>query len=210
MYVKLLDQTVRELKGEEIDDTERAAVNLDVDLKIDDGYIPETDQRLTVYRRVASARGEDDLSALLDELRDRYGPVPPALSTLVEYGRIRLRADRLGIESMDRNGSRLVLKFRTTTTVDPMRLVRFVERRRDLELKPPSMLTVDLRAAGGGRKPRDSPSWWTARARSGEVEAGFSKTEVQRARRDRDGPALLFTRIERLLVELRELQAVES
>ena len=210
MYVKLLDQTVRELKGEEIDDTERAAVNLDVDLKIDEEYIPETNQRLTVYRRVASARREDDLSALLDELRDRYGPVPPALSTLVEYGRIRLRADRLGIESMDRNGSRLVLKFRAATTVDPMRLVRFVERRRDLELKPPAMLTVDLRAGGSGRKPRDSPSWWTARARGGEVEAGFSKTEFQRARRDRDGPALLFTRIERLLVELRGLQAVES
>ena len=210
MYVKLLDQTVRELNGEEVEDAARAAVNLDVDLKIDEGYIPETNQRLTVYRRVASARDDDELAALVDELRDRYGPVPSSISVLVEYGRIRLLSDELGIESLDRNDSRLVVKFRTTTTVDPVRLMRFVERRRDLELKPPAMLTADLRAAGAARGPRDSSSWWTARARSGEVEAGFSRVEFQRARRDREGPASLFARIESLLVELRGLQAVES
>ncbi len=210
MYVKLLDQTVRELKGEEIDDTVRAAVNLNVDLKIDEGYIPETNQRLIVYRRVASARDETELSTLLDELRDRYGPVPSSIAVLVEYGRIRLLADELGIESIDRSGSLLVVKFRTTTTMDPIRLMRFVERRRDLELKPPAMLTVDLRAGGAAKGPRDSPSWWTARARSGDVEAGFSRVEFQRAERDREGPAPLFIRIERLLVELRGLQAVES
>ena len=210
MYVKLLDQTVRELKGEEVEEAVRAAVNLDVDLKIDADYIPEANQRLTVYRRVASARSETELSALADELRDRYGPAPPAISMLVEYGRVRLFADELGIESLDRNGSQLVVKFRTTTTVDPVRLMRFVERRRDLELKPPAMLTADLRSGGGARRPRESPSWWTARARSGEVEAGFSRAEFQRARRDREGPASLLTRVGGLLVELRGLQAVES
>ena len=210
MYVKLLDQTVRELKGEEVEEAARAAVNLDVDLKIDADYIPETNQRLTVYRRVASARSETELSGLADELRDRYGPPPPSISMLVEYGRVRLVADELGIESLDRNGSQLVVKFRTTTTVDPVRLMRFVERRRDLELKPPAMLTADLRAAGPARGPRESPSWWTARARSGEVEAGFSRAEFQRARRDREGPVSLLTRVGGLLVELRGLQAVES
>ena len=196
--------------GEEVEDAARAAVNLDVDLKIDEGYIPETNQRLTVYRRVASARDDDELATLVEELRDRYGPVPSSISVLVDYGRIRLLADELGIESVDRNGSLLVVKFGTATTVDPVRLMRFVERRRDIELKPPAMLTADLRAGGTTRGPRDSPSWWTARARSGEVEAGFSRVEFQRARRDQEGPAPLFARIEGLLVELRGLQAVES
>ncbi len=210
MYVKLLDQTVRELKGEEVEEAARAAVNLDIDLKIDEDYIPETNQRLTVYRRAASARSEAELSGLAEELRDRYGPVPSSISVLVEYGRIRLLADGLGIESIDRNDARLVLKFGTTTTVDPVRLMRFVERRRDLELKPPAMLTADLRVRGAARAPRDSPSWWTARARSGGVEAGFSRVELQHARRDREGPAALLDRVGSLLVELRGLQAVES
>ena len=56
MYMKLLEQTVRELKGEEIEDDTRATVNLNVDLRIDSGYVPEQAQRLALYRRVAAAR----------------------------------------------------------------------------------------------------------------------------------------------------------
>ena len=55
MYMKLLEESVRELKGEEIEDDTRATVNLGVDLKIDEGYIPEMNQRLMVYRKVAAA-----------------------------------------------------------------------------------------------------------------------------------------------------------
>ena len=56
MYMKLLEQTIRELKGEEIEDEVRATVNLRVDLRIDDDYIPDMNQRLTVYRRMAAVR----------------------------------------------------------------------------------------------------------------------------------------------------------
>ena len=54
LYVKLLEQTVLELKGEEVADSVRAMVNLDVDLKIDESYVPDMTQRLMVYRRVAA------------------------------------------------------------------------------------------------------------------------------------------------------------
>ena len=79
MYVKLLEQTVRELKGEEIEDERRASVNLGVDLRIDDTYIPESNQRLAVYSQVAAAADEDQLRTILEGLADRYGPVPPSL-----------------------------------------------------------------------------------------------------------------------------------
>ena len=74
MYMKLLEETVRELKGEEIEDDVRATVNLGVDLKIDEGYIPDMNQRLMVYRKVAATRTENELDAALDEIADRYGP----------------------------------------------------------------------------------------------------------------------------------------
>ncbi len=209
LYVKLLEQTVRELKGEEFEDELRATVNLNLDLKIDEQYVPDTNQRLTVYRRVAGARVEPDLTALLDELCDRYGPIPPSVATLVEYGRIRLLADHLGVETLDRNGQLLVLKFRPTTTVDPVRLIRFVERRADVLLKPPSMLTMDLEERS---KPSGSShlSWWTARARTEDVRAGFSRVDFERAARDREGPAQLLARVADLLVELRGLETIES
>ena len=210
LYVKLLEQTVRELKGEEIEDEVRAVVNLNVDLKIDERYIPDMNQRLTVYRRVAAARSETDLTAVLDELSDRYGPIPPSVATLAEYGQIRLLADRLGVETIDRDGHLLVMKFRTTTRVDPARLVRFVERRSDVELKPPAGLTVDLREPDDAGRASPNRSWWTARARSEEVRAGFSRVEFQRAERDREGSAQLFAQVGGVLVELRGLETIES
>ena len=210
LYVKLLEQTVRELKGEEIEDEVRATVNLNLDLKIDERYIPDMNQRLMVYRRVAAARTETDLTEILAELCDRYGPIPPSVATLTEYGRIRLLADRLGVERIDHDGHLLVIQFRTTTTVDPARLIRFVERRSDVMLKPPAMLTVNLREPDEARRASHNLSWWTARARSEEVRAGFSRVEYQRAERNREGTTQLFARVGGLLVELRELETLES
>ena len=210
LYVKLLEQTVRELKGEETEDEVRAVVNLNVDLKIDERYIPDMNQRLMVYRRVAAARSETDLTAVLDELCDRYGPIPPSVTTLAEYGQIRLLADRLRVETIDRDGHLLVIKFRTTTAVDPARLVRFVERRPDVVLRPPARLTMHLREPDTARRASPNRSWWTARAQSEEVRAGFSRVEFQRAERDREGSAQLFAQVGAVLVELRGLETIES
>ena len=210
LYVKLLEQTVRELKGEDIEDELRATVNLNLDLKIEESYIPDTNQRLTVYRRVAGARAEADLTTLLDEVCDRYGPIRPSVATLVEYGRIRVLADQMGVESLDRNGSLIVLKFRPTTLVDPVRLMRFVERRADVLLKPPSMLTMDLQSRGAPTTGTSHLSWWTARARTEDVSAGFSRIDFQRAARDSEGPDELLERVGALLVELRGLETIES
>ncbi len=112
MYTKLLEQTVRELKGEEIEDESRAAINLGVDLRIDEDYVPDMSQRLMLYRRVAAARSEREIEQILEEVRDRYGPHPPSVMNLADYGRIRVLADRLGVESIDRQGPLVVLTFR--------------------------------------------------------------------------------------------------
>ena len=112
MYMKLLDQTVRELKGEEIEEEVRATVNLGVDLRIDEQYVPDMNQRLMIYRKVASARRDEEIEGVLEEMRDRYGPLPPSVLNLADYGRIRVMADRLGIESIDHQGHVVVLKFR--------------------------------------------------------------------------------------------------
>ena len=105
MYMKLLEQTVRELKGEELEDDQRATVNLRVDLRIDESYVPDMNQRLMLYRKVAAARREEEIDRVLEEAADRYGPLPDSVLNLADYGRIRVMADRLGIESIDREGA---------------------------------------------------------------------------------------------------------
>ena len=210
MYVKLLEQTVRELSGQETEEDERRArISLGVDLRIDDSYVGETNQRLALYRRLAAAGDETELAAVLDEAVDRYGPLHASLLHLAEYGRIRILAGRLGVESIERDGARLVVKFRTDAGIDPARLVALVNARPAATLLPPAVLELDLaageerEAAGGPRRRRPGASWWTARATAGRVTAGFTKHEVLAATSPRLEAGLAFlTRVSGLLDEL--------
>jgi len=217
MYMKLLEEAVRELKGEEIEEAVCATVNLRVDLKIDDSYIPEMNQRLTVYRRVAAARSEKELQGVLDEVRDRYGPPPDSVLNLANYGRIRIMADRLAIETIDREGRLVVIKFRPQAKVDPVRLIKVVQAHPGATLVPPASLKLDLDAAGAGgrgttprRAGRKGPphmqeetSWWTARATAGTVTAGFTKEAILRKPEgDPRAEGGMFPRLEELLERL--------
>jgi transcription-repair coupling factor (superfamily II helicase) len=221
MYMKLLDEAVRELKGEDLEDDLRANVNLRVDLRIDASYVPDVNQRLTLYRKVAAARREDEIDTVLDEAADRYGPPPVSVLNLADYGRIRVMADRLRVESIDRDARNVVIKFRPQAKLDPVRLVSLVAQRKDLTLVPPAGLKLALESAqpqpgglaqGGqdrqgsrpGRQGVDqSASWWTARARAGEVKPGFTKEAILRpAKDDPRGPGGVFDRVGWLLSEL--------
>jgi transcription-repair coupling factor (superfamily II helicase) len=181
MYMKLLEETVKELKGEDLDDDVRAVVNLKVDFRIPEGYMPDVNQRLSIYRRMASVRSEDDIRALLDELGDRYGAPPASVLNLADYGRVRVGADRLGLETIDRDGSTVVYKFRQKTKVDLPRLLNLVRTHPELQLVPPGSLKLDLKhdlPKPPGERPK--PAWWTARATAGEVTSGFTKGDIQR------------------------------
>ena len=148
MYLKLLEETVRELKGDPPEDDQRAAVNLGVDLRIDEQYIVETNQRLALYRRLAAARDEQALAAVLDEVGDRYGPPPPSVLRLAEYGRIRILADRIGAAAVDRERHLLVIRFADRARIEPAQLISFVQARPAVTLTPPAVIRIDLDALG--------------------------------------------------------------
>ena len=222
MYMKLLEQAVRELKGEELTDDVRAVVNLRVDLKIDASYVLDMNQRLMIYRKVADARSDVELDQVLSELRDRYGPWPEAVEHLEQYGRIRIMADRLGVESIDRDGQAVAIKFRPDTQgkrLNVDRLLKVIGGRADTTLIPPATIKLDLRpkvalpprpaAQGTKVKARQSTgsSWWTARATAGEVTAGFTKEEILKApKEDPNAPGGVFARVRGLLAELAGIQ----
>ncbi|MGE3190662.1 MAG: transcription-repair coupling factor, partial [Vicinamibacterales bacterium] len=149
MYMKLLEETIRELKGEDLEDDVRATVNLRIDFRIPDDYVPDVNQRLMIYRRIASARAETDLEQVMDEVRDRYGPPPLAVLNLADYGRIRVLADELAVESLDREGTTVVVRFREKTPVDPMRLISLVQERDDIQLLPPVSIKLNLMGSSG-------------------------------------------------------------
>jgi transcription-repair coupling factor (superfamily II helicase) len=225
MYMKLLEDTVRELKGEDLEDDVRATVNLRIDFRIDESYVPDMNQRLMIYRRIAAARSEDELTRIMEEMRDRYGPPPVPVLNLADYGRIRVMADQLGVESLEREASVVVIRFRQKAKVDPVQVINLVQERGDLQLIPPATLKVDLKkpvipAAAPKlspdalkkahqmrqpfRRERREPAWWTARATAGEVTPGFSKAEILKPKEeDPRAPGGVLQRIEELLEDLR-------
>ena len=221
MYTKLLEETIRELKGEELEDERRAAVNLRLNLRVEESYIPDMNQRLAAYRRMASTRGLDEVDALLLELRDRYGDPPDGVLNLAQYARIRLLADRIGLDSVDREHGMVVLKFRQDTKLDPAWLLKLVQERGDLTLQPPAALKLDL------NKPMEAPagrtaaaikagarlvsrrhvpetvSWWTARATAAAVAPGFTREEIlAKPELDPSAPGGLFERLGQILDHL--------
>jgi transcription-repair coupling factor (superfamily II helicase) len=224
-YMKLLEETIRELRGEDLEDERRAAVNLRLDLRIDEAYIPDMNQRLTAYRRMASVRTADEVDAVLAELRDRYGAPPASVLNLAQYARIRAVADRIGVDTLDREGDTVAIKFRQDAKLDPAMLMTLLQSRGDLTLLPPAVLRIDLGRpvvppAGGrptGQRPvtgrlspgrvgsgqgRSGQSWWTARATS-DVVPGFTKEEIlAETPADPAAPGGLFERVSSVLGQL--------
>ena len=149
MYVKLLQQAVQELQGNEIEDTQRARVNLGVELRIDETYVVETNQRLVIYRKIAESDNEVSLAEVMDEVRDRYGSMHSSVERLADYARVRILADRIGIEAIDREGPLLVVRFRSDAGLDPVQLVKFVGVTESATLSPEGVVRVNLDGAGG-------------------------------------------------------------
>src|SRR5204862_1972231 len=114
-------------------------------------------QRLMLYRKVAAARHDDEIDRVLEEAADRYGPLPASVLNLADYGRIRVMADGLGVETIDREARTVVLKFRPQARVDPVRLVSLVRQRSDLTLVPPAALRLSLDTGDGSGLTAEKP-----------------------------------------------------
>jgi transcription-repair coupling factor (superfamily II helicase) len=143
-YVRLLDETVRELKGEEIVPEIHSALNLGLDIRIPTDYIGDENQRLRAYRQIANAADADARDRAEKELADRYGPVPEAVRNLLEYSALKTLAEQIGIEVIDRRHNLLNIKFHKETRVDPVRLMGIVSKTRGAQFTPAGVLLLPL------------------------------------------------------------------
>jgi transcription-repair coupling factor (superfamily II helicase) len=147
LYVKLLEQTILELKGGQAPEEARASLNLRVDLRIPEAYVPEVHQRMSLYKRISQVRRAADLAALAAEVRDRYGPPPPEVDGLMRYASARLRAEALGISQVDRSSGALHVRFWPSAAPAPDLVVRLVRSVPGAALTPAGILRVPLAAA---------------------------------------------------------------
>ena len=147
-YVRLLEETVRELKGEEVPPEIHSTLNLGLDIRIPPDYIADENQRLRAYRQIANAGDDGAREQAEKELEDRYGPVPEAVRNLLEYSTLKTLAERLGIEVIDRRHALLTIKFHQETRVDPVRLMDLVRQTQGAQFTPAGVLMMPLNGAG--------------------------------------------------------------
>jgi len=147
MYLRLLDETVHELKGEETPLEIHSSLNLGLDIRIPPDYIADEHQRLRAYKRIADARDPEQAETVRGELADRYGPPPEAVRTLLQFARLKTGAEQLGIEAVDRRGSAVQIKFHPGSKIEPARLMALVSSVEGTQFTPAGVLKLQLGSA---------------------------------------------------------------
>jgi transcription-repair coupling factor (superfamily II helicase) len=143
-YTRLLEETVRELKGEEVIPEIHSALNLGLDIRIPTDYVADENQRLRAYRQIANAADAAARDRTEKELADRYGPVPEAVRNLIEYSALKTAAEQIGVEAIDRRHNILNVKFHKEARVDPARLMGIVAKTRGAQFTPAGVLLLPL------------------------------------------------------------------
>jgi transcription-repair coupling factor (superfamily II helicase) len=133
LYMEMLDRAVKaiqagktvNLEDSQADHTE---VNLRIPALIPDDYLPDVQERLMLYKRIASATSDNALRELQVEMIDRFGLLPEACKNLFRCAQLRLKAEALGIRKIEASAGGGRLEFAEDTQVDPMAIVQLVQK----------------------------------------------------------------------------------
>jgi transcription-repair coupling factor (superfamily II helicase) len=132
LYQQMLEETIAKIKSGEIgglsaiDDQWSPQINLGVPVMIPEGYIPDLDIRLGLYRRLSSLASKVELEGFAAELIDRFGPIPKEVNTLMLIVRIKAMCKRAGISRLDAGPKGATVQFHNDKFANPAGLVEFL------------------------------------------------------------------------------------
>jgi transcription-repair coupling factor (superfamily II helicase) len=147
LYTQMLEQAVREMKGE-ADPQPQAQLNLGLNIRIPAEYVPEENQRLRMYKRIAGVETERQLVDVEAELRDRYGEPPVPVQQLLRYAALRQQAVNAGVTAIERKRDLVSVRFRHDAPVDPGKLASFVSSQRGAQFLPDGTLKFMAKGLG--------------------------------------------------------------
>jgi transcription-repair coupling factor (superfamily II helicase) len=172
-YIRLLEESVRELKGEEVPLEIHATINLGLDIRIPTGYIADEAQRLRSYKRIADVKDEAQAGRVIEELGDRYGAVPEEVINLVRFSLLKSLAERAGVEAIDRRQGFANIKFHQQSKIDPFKLMALVRSTPNAQFTPAGVLKLPLSASS-------NPAQLLAELKASLLELSVEETAVAR------------------------------
>ncbi|MCK4931063.1 MAG: transcription-repair coupling factor [Candidatus Aminicenantes bacterium] len=145
-YMNLLEKTINELKGEEQEEV-KSEINMKLDMRIPERYLPQINLRLNLYKRISSVESLEELNMIKEEIHDRYGPLPPGVINLLRYGTIKYLAQRIKIQGIDRIGRKIIIKFLPSSTADIARMTGLFEKYPG-SITPQGIMSIKLSSDG--------------------------------------------------------------
>ena len=150
MYCKLLSETVKSLSGEEVEESVETRINLPVEAYLPDEYVPDSRQKVSLYKKIAGLETVGDRADLEAEMSDRYGTIPEPVEMLLEIAQLKHLSKELGVESIAAGDDQIKITFDDAKSqLDPTRLIRIIRQDQRLRLMPPARLMVNMQGLAG-------------------------------------------------------------
>ena len=143
MYLDMLSKAVRESRGTGEHVQQRIDMHLNVPAILPPDYIPQTGERLALYRRISEADSDEQVNQLFEEMVDRFGSMPSEARITLESARIRWRAKRMKINKLRMSTQGVRFDFTEHSPIDPAKLLaRVQEEPHRFRLSPDGHLTL--------------------------------------------------------------------
>jgi transcription-repair coupling factor (superfamily II helicase) len=142
LYTEMMDEAIRELRGEPARPDFEPELRLAIPAYIPDSYVPDENERLVLYRRMARASTPADLDELRDEMRDRFGPVPTLIENLIAAMNLRrLMRDQMILSAMLKH-DQLEIKFHADAPLETEKLTALAHANRNTMRLTPSFQVI--------------------------------------------------------------------
>ncbi len=150
LYADMLNHAVKQLKaGKEPDLSAPLGVTTEINLHtpalLPNDYCGDVHERLVLYKRLASCAQLDDLQSMQEELIDRFGLMPEQAEALMKCHRLRILAKPLGVTKIDASSESVQLQFAQDTPVDPMSLLKLLQKSPANRMNGPDKLRITAR-----------------------------------------------------------------
>jgi transcription-repair coupling factor (superfamily II helicase) len=130
LYTELMEQTLREIRGEEIAKEEtKPEIHLGVAAFIPEEYMSDVRRRLITYKRLSMAETDSELAAIKEELIDCYGFVPSEVDNLLDVLGIKNLLHRLRGKKMGYDKKNMVVSFHEKSIIDPAGILELARKK---------------------------------------------------------------------------------
>jgi transcription-repair coupling factor (superfamily II helicase) len=147
MFLKLMESSIAELKGEATVEPLEPEINVNLSALLSEHYIPDIDQRLSAYRRLAKMTGLQQVADFKTEMIDRFGPLPDEAGNLLSKIVLKVMAKKAGVSRLDLMNQKILLHFSESHQRNPGAMVEMIMDEPDrFEMSPDYVLKAYLAA----------------------------------------------------------------